>query len=386
MNMTSSTNKPSFLSLHNSSILISVLSSLLVFSCISGHNVAGRRIGKGGIPSSTSKTVSAIFVFGDSTSDPGNNNFVKTPFRGNFPPYGHDFPNHVATGRFTNGRLVADFVAEHIGVKQYVPPYLDPKLTIDDLKTGVSFASAGSGFDPLTPTIISGVLPMPSQLEYFKEYQTKMEAAFGKEETKKLVKNALYIISAGTNDFVVNYFTLPIRQKEYDLPSYINFCLEQIRQFMQGLMEMGARRIGFASLAPMGCLPLVITLNSDNAISKRGCIEYISAAAREFNAKLEKELHVLQSNSSFHCSRIAILDAYTSTFDILRNQKFGFKEVAAGCCGTGIFEATFLCNSKTPLCSDVSKYFFWDAIHPTEKAYGILSLAIQPTIDYLIKD
>ncbi|CAI9260993.1 unnamed protein product [Lactuca saligna] len=37
--------------------------------------------------------VSAILVFGDSTSDPGNNNYILTPFRGNFTPYGRDFAN-----------------------------------------------------------------------------------------------------------------------------------------------------------------------------------------------------------------------------------------------------------------------------------------------------
>ncbi|CAI9274477.1 unnamed protein product [Lactuca saligna] len=48
--------------------------------------------------------VSAILVFGDSYSDPGNNNYILTPFRGNFPPYGKDFANHKATTRCTNGK------------------------------------------------------------------------------------------------------------------------------------------------------------------------------------------------------------------------------------------------------------------------------------------
>ena len=55
-------------------------------------------------------TISAVFVFGDSTVDPGNNNYLPTIARGNFPPYGKDFENHVPTGRFSNGRLVPDFV------------------------------------------------------------------------------------------------------------------------------------------------------------------------------------------------------------------------------------------------------------------------------------
>lgn len=44
-------------------------------------------------------------------------------------------------------------VARYLGVKDNVPAYLDPSLTVHDLSTGVSFASAGSGYDPLTPTI-----------------------------------------------------------------------------------------------------------------------------------------------------------------------------------------------------------------------------------------
>ena len=39
--------------------------------------------------------------------------------------------------------------------KELLPPYLDPSLTnIEELMTGVSFASTSSGSDPVTPTII----------------------------------------------------------------------------------------------------------------------------------------------------------------------------------------------------------------------------------------
>lgn len=54
----------------------------------------------------------AILVFGDSTVDPGNNNFVPTVFRSNFPPYGRDFVNHQPTGRFSNGRLATDYIGK----------------------------------------------------------------------------------------------------------------------------------------------------------------------------------------------------------------------------------------------------------------------------------
>ncbi|KAH7838129.1 hypothetical protein Vadar_022390 [Vaccinium darrowii] len=329
-------------------------------------------------------SVDAIFIFGDSTADPGNNNYVTTIFKGDFLPYGRDFPNQVPTGRFSNGRLGNDFIASYVGIKEYVPPYLDPTLGIEELMTGVSFASAGSGFDPLTPRI-SNVISLSQQLEYFKEYQKRVEVVIGKKRTKKLVKNALYIVSAGTNDFVVNYFTVPIRRRKYNLPSYMEFLLQLIQEFMQGLVEQGARRIGVVGLPPMGCLPIVITLNSDNAILQRGCLDFFSSVARQQNLMLQTQLNAIQYNYSNYGVRIVYIDAYGPLSDMI-TLKFDFDEVSSGCCGTGLLETIFLCNPDSYVCSDASKYVFWDSIHPTEKAYKLLFDAAKPYIDFLIAD
>ncbi|KAL3519910.1 hypothetical protein ACH5RR_018059, partial [Cinchona calisaya] len=102
------------------------------------------------LPRPFNNSISSAYIFGDSTVDPGNNNYIGTIFKSNFPPYGQDFLNHIPTGRFTNGRLITDFLAEFLGIKETVPAYLDPTLSMEELMTGVSFASAGSGFDPLT--------------------------------------------------------------------------------------------------------------------------------------------------------------------------------------------------------------------------------------------
>lgn len=57
-------------------------------------------------------SVSTVLIFGDSTVDSGNNNYINTPFRSNFPPYGSDFDNRSPTGRFTDGRLVTDYIGK----------------------------------------------------------------------------------------------------------------------------------------------------------------------------------------------------------------------------------------------------------------------------------
>lgn len=53
--------------------------------------------------------VPALFIFGDSVVDVGNNNYIYTIVKSNFPPYGRDFIGHTPTGRFSNGKLATDF-------------------------------------------------------------------------------------------------------------------------------------------------------------------------------------------------------------------------------------------------------------------------------------
>lgn len=58
----------------------------------------------------TKQRIPAIFMFGDSIVDPGNNNNRLTEAKANFPPYGQDFPGGVATGRFSNGLVPGDLL------------------------------------------------------------------------------------------------------------------------------------------------------------------------------------------------------------------------------------------------------------------------------------
>ncbi|KAG5523614.1 hypothetical protein RHGRI_035421 [Rhododendron griersonianum] len=73
-----------------------------------------------------SKKHVALFIFGDSLFDVGNNNYINTTTRtqANFWPYGETFFNYP-TGRFSNGRLIPDFIAEYAKLP-LLRPYNQP--------------------------------------------------------------------------------------------------------------------------------------------------------------------------------------------------------------------------------------------------------------------
>lgn len=65
--------------------------------------------------------VTCVLVFGDSSVDPGNNNYLATPMKGNFLPYGKDFFRGRPTGRFSNGRLATDFIGKFTAMALQIP-------------------------------------------------------------------------------------------------------------------------------------------------------------------------------------------------------------------------------------------------------------------------
>lgn len=81
---------------------------LLIFMLCQHEGIAAKSI-------ALNRTVPAVYVFGDSIVDPGNNNAnFRTVFKCNFPPYGRDFPGGIATGRFSNGRVPSDFIGIYL--------------------------------------------------------------------------------------------------------------------------------------------------------------------------------------------------------------------------------------------------------------------------------
>ncbi|XP_020574433.1 GDSL esterase/lipase EXL3-like [Phalaenopsis equestris] len=311
--------------------------------------------------------VPAVILFGDSIVDPGNNNAIKTIVKCNFPPYGKDFIGHVPTGRFCNGKIPGDLIASSLGVKEIVPAYVGQNLGAEDLLTGVSFASGATGYDPLTPIITSSI-SMPDQLKLFAKYKEELKNIAGKERADYIIKESLYVVCSGSDDLANTYFITPFRSAHYDIPSYVNLLISYSSQFIQNLYQMGARKIGFVGLPPVGCLPSQRTLGGGLL---RRCVPIRNEAAQLYNSKINAELQRL--SRTLNGTLLIYLDIYTIILDLVqRPSVYGFDVSNKGCCGTGDIEVSVLCNPKLPTCPDDTKYVFWDSYHPTERAYKII--------------
>ncbi|CAK9163898.1 unnamed protein product [Ilex paraguariensis] len=313
--------------------------------------------------------VSSIIVFGDSSVDSGNNDHIHTVLKSNFEPYGRDFYGGKPTGRFSNGRMPTDFISEAFGVKPTIPAYLDPTYDITDFVTGVCFASAGTGYDNATSDVLS-VIPLWKELEYYKEYQKRLRGYLGDEKADKVMTDAMYLISIGTNDFLENYFINPRRSSVYSVEEYQNFLVGIARNFITELYWLGARKISLGGLPPMGCLPLERTTN---LINGRACKEEYNKVARDFNGKLQRL--VVKLNKQLAGIRLVLSNPYDILLEIIQNpNSFGFENAAIACCATGTFEMGYMCNKFSPFtCMDANKYVFWDSFHPTEKTNGIVA-------------
>ncbi|PIN14711.1 Triacylglycerol lipase [Handroanthus impetiginosus] len=313
--------------------------------------------------------VSSLIVFGDSSVDSGNNNYIPTVLKSNFRPYGRDFDGGQATGRFSNGRVPTDFISEAFQLKKTIPAYLDPSYTIKDFATGVCFASAGTGYDNATSKVLS-VIPLWKELEYYKEYQSRLREYLGNQKAEEVLSEALYIISLGTNDFLENYYLLPERSSEFSIEEYQRFLAGIARTFITHIYQLGAQKISLTGLPPMGCLPLERTIN---LASEGECIDEYNNVAMDFNRKLHALVETL--NKELSGLQLVLTNPYPILYDIIQNpHSFGFNHSATACCGTGRFEMSYLCQEHNPFtCLDANKYVFWDSFHPTEKTNDILA-------------
>lgn len=72
--------------------------------------------GSCGSDQTLSSRTAALFIFGDSTVDPGNNNHITTipENQAHYEPYGKNGFFETPTGRFSDGRIIVDYIGKWV--------------------------------------------------------------------------------------------------------------------------------------------------------------------------------------------------------------------------------------------------------------------------------
>ncbi|XP_024545336.1 GDSL esterase/lipase At4g16230-like [Selaginella moellendorffii] len=312
--------------------------------------------------------VSAVFVFGDSLVDSGNNNNLQSLAKANFLPYGKDFDTHKPTGRFANGRLVPDFIASFLGL-----PFPETYLSAgDNIDHGLNFASSGAGLLPASGNVFGEHIPLPKQVASFKEVHARLVKKLGPESASRMVSKAIYYITIGSNDLVNNYYLLPGAPLRTQSPQEFQDSLIVVfREQIKTLYGEGARRFVIASLTALGCSPINLL---KYLIKKPGeCAAEPNDAAKLYNKAVESMLSELRESlpgiKLLHGNCYDMV--YKAALNPLAN---GFDEGDKACCsGIGKNGAIVFCLPDVPSCKDPSRYVYWDEFHPSSRIYEILA-------------
>ena len=75
-------------------------------------------------------------------------------------------------------------------------------------------------------------IPLSQQLEYFKEYQSKLNKVAGNQKAASIIKGALYVLSAGNTD-IRDYYVNPLVNKHYTPDQYGSYLLGSFNSFVK---------------------------------------------------------------------------------------------------------------------------------------------------------
>ncbi|KAF8399224.1 hypothetical protein HHK36_015089 [Tetracentron sinense] len=308
----------------------------------------------------------ALYVFGDSLFDSGNNNLLPTFAKADYLPYGVDFIDGV-TGRFTNGKTVADIIAELLGLP-FAPPYMG--LRISETLTGFNYASGSCGILVETGSQFGKCLNLDEQIDMFQRtVEVDLPRQFqSSKQLSEYLSKSIFLISTGSNDYINNYLepNLFDSNKHYSPQSFAQLLIDRLPHHFERLYKLGARKIIMFEIGPIGCIPTF----TRELKPKGQCDEESNQLVSYFNDRLPAMLKRLTSN--LQGATFVLAEANGLAYDVIRNpSSYGFTDTRNPCCIAGR-NGTWPCIPGLPSCSNADKHFFWDAYHLTEAACSVV--------------
>ncbi|KAK4772936.1 hypothetical protein SAY87_027955 [Trapa incisa] len=340
---------------------IFLLLSLIIISGVQGRTAKD----KGGF------RPQKLFVFGDSYASAGNDDI---PVRSWKVPYGITFPV-VPTGRYSDGRVLTDFLAKYLGLKSPLACRLRSIARSRWLKYGMNFATGGTGvFD----TVFPGP-NMTTQIDLFQQL-IEMKAA----SISSGLNSSIALVALSGNDYP-SY--LARNGSISGLPIIISRVMNQLAANLRRIYDLGVRKVVVSSLQPLGCLP---SLTVSSGFQK--CNSTFDPLVALHNSMLKRVLDKL-NNETKDASTFLLLDVLQIPPSKHQRQANSaglssskFENPLKPCC-LGLSDG-FICgsvdaatsNKMYTVCPNPKKAFFWDMEHPTQEGWRAVFDILKPSL------
>lgn len=354
-------------------LLLLCLAALTTAEALREHRDEGGASSSGGSGSGCGSNAAggkqspAVWVFGDSYADTGNlGDLGRELTREWYDPYGTTFPGRPA-GRFSDGRVLTDFIASAMGVPTPVAYKLRRGAARGLVARGMNFAVGGAG------VMDTGNFQrnIGEQIDLFQAQRPPPPPS------ARGCDAGVAVVVVSGNDY--SYAA----DKDNSTSAAIAYIPAVVRQLREQLLrlrdEAGMRKVVVTNLHPMGCTPLFT-----RALNYTACDPLANAGAAQHNAALQSVLAALDpANRTF-----LLLDLNTpfaALVDGAATAEERFAEPRRPCCES--FSADGHCGQQDDsgrrqytLCSDPSKHFYWDDVHPTQAAWAAVARTFRPMI------
>ncbi|KAJ4961657.1 hypothetical protein NE237_021567 [Protea cynaroides] len=332
----------------------------------------------------TPTSFTRIYAFGDSYTDTGNTKSSTGPTMfqhvSNFP-YGTTFFKKP-TNRYSDGRLVIDFVAETLHLP-YLPPYRNAAFA--NTSHGVNFAVAGSTaidhdfFVRNNLSADSTPESLQTQLLWFDQFLEEQGCRGASRSTsvsdncRAVFDDSLFWVGEiGVNDYAYLIGSLVPTDTVQQL------AINSVTRFLQELLKKGAKYVVVQGLPSTGCLPLAMTFSLLDDRDDLGCVGTVNLVTYMHNSQLQAKIQDLRKQ--FPHAIIAYADYSNAYREVMKNtRKYGFQEPFKACCGSGggpyNFNLVATCGSSaaSKACSNPSQFINWDGVHLTEAMYRVVA-------------
>ncbi|XP_012092441.1 GDSL esterase/lipase At1g29670-like [Jatropha curcas] len=306
------------------------------------------------------ETVPCYFIFGDSFAVNGNDDNNPDTYKANYLPYGVDFPGGP-NGRFSDGRTMVDIIAQNLGFRTEIPPFIRVGNGSEVLQ-GANYASSGAILQAEIAGSKVTAISMSQQVKNHQKIVRRIRNILGdKNKTHDYLKSCLYSVGVGSNDYLLDYYvpnpngSEPRRIKPSEAYAE-NLVDGYLFNRLNALYKVGARKIAVFGLGPLGCSPSAVTMFG----TKEKCVSAVDKDVRIFNSRIPAIID--RFNKNFKDAKFTYINIYNITMATVLP---GFKVNQSPCCKV---DYNGMCFPSKRGCDNPMDYFYWDGYRPTEEA------------------